>query len=127
MNLNKIWETVSIIRLKLDDDTEYAPASNKLYSPIVGFMKPYTESRNTRLGMLRTITGIRQLGSTKHLTAHACITLIEEWKSDDSWKPNAEAEEFLEALTGYVERQPGFEQREDDYRRWLVKHHMSDV
>ena len=127
MNLNSIWVAISTIRLKLNDDTEYAPATNNLYSPIVGFMKTCTGSKNNRMGMLRTITGIHQLSSTKQLTAYACGTLIEEWKSDDSWKPSAEATEFLEALAGYVERQPSFEQRENDYLGWLEQYHMSDM
>ena len=127
MNQNDVWVTVSLIRLKLDNDTEYAPANNNLYSPIVGFMKPFSESRDLRLGMLRTITGIRQLRSTKQLTAYACLTWIEEWKSDDTWKPSTEATKFLEALAGYAKIQPSFEQREDEYNGWLVQNNMSDV
>lgn len=124
---DNIWTDISVIRMKLLSDTEYDPASNKLYSPVVRFMKDYTENRALRLEMLRTITGIPQLTSTKQLTAKCCMILIEEWKSDDSWKPNRSADKLLTALASYVEECPDYGQREADYKGWLAYNGLYDL
>ena len=124
---DNIWQDVSIIRMKLLADTEYDPANNKLYSPIVRFMKDYMENRVLRIEMLRTVTGIPQLTSTKQLTAKCCMILIEEWKSENDWTPNNSADRLLTALASYVEDQPDYGSREAEYKRWLAHHGMYDL
>ena len=95
------------LRTVFNRDTEYAPITEAQLQALNSLINKGLEDSRLRLPVLRLITGIDRLTSSRQLTFWTAHTLIEELKDaqEKCWDLSIEGEQLLELCERRVEVQ----------------------
>lgn len=91
------------LRAIFNQDETYTKATQAQLVALNSLLNKGLTEPGNRIPVLRYITGLWKLTSSKQLTLHTVSTLIEELKENGSWELSELGEELIEACEERVE------------------------
>ena len=122
-----VYEAIASIRMEMRDDQTFSKADRKHYVSVNSLIRKGIFDGRCRMDILRTLTGIHHLESTKNLTVWTCIAIINELKEEDDWELSTEGKEILATAERFVEAEPDIRKREAMYHQWYEKSAMRNM
>lgn len=108
MKLNLITE-LSALRMVFNQDTQYLSITQKQVGALNALLSKGLADKENRIPILRMITGIKNLESSKQLTMHTATTLIDLLKEGDDpkkWEISDYGAWLIESCEEQVEIRP---------------------
>lgn len=124
-----VFRLVAAIRSDMMEDRTFAKAKPNHYGGVNSLILPALSNKKNRIPILRTLTGIKALTSSKNLTAWTCVSIIKELidEETDSWDTTDDAWAILQSAEKLVEAEPDFGKREARYKKWYEESVMCNM
>jgi hypothetical protein len=107
MNQDLIAE-LSALRMVFNQDTQYLPITEKQIGALNGLLTKGLADKENRIPIIRLLTGIMELDSSKQITMYTATTLIDLLKVSDKkeWELSDYGAWLIESCEEQIEKQP---------------------